>query len=146
MNLLYGRDDRVTSLRSRLLVGAPATGVADVSAPTLSSVNPADGATGVVVTVSPAITFSEAVLFGTGTIDLYDADDDLIESFDVEADLGTGNGKVSVSGAVVTINPTASMEASKGHYVQIDATAIDDHSGNSYAGIADKTTWNWTTA
>lgn len=146
MNLLWGRQDHSSSLRATLHVGAPVSGVADVSAPTLSSTSPTDDATGVVVTANLTATFSESVLFGTGSFKLYTAADLLVEDFDVEADRGTGNGKISVSGAVVTVNPTASMAASTGHYMQIDATAIDDHSGNSYAGIADKTTWSWTTA
>jgi hypothetical protein len=32
------------------------------------------------------------------------------------------------------------------YYVQIDVTAFDDLVGNSYAGISDTTTWNFTTA
>ncbi len=31
-------------------------------------------------------------------------------------------------------------------YVQIDGTALDDTTANDFAGIADKTTWNFTTA
>ena len=37
------------------------------------------------------------------------------------------------------------MPGSKNHAVRIDATAIDDTSGNSFAGIANDTTWNFTT-
>ena len=33
-----------------------------------------------------------------------------------------------------------------GHYVQVDATAFDDSAGNSYVGIADETTWTFTSA
>jgi Bacterial Ig-like domain len=117
----------------------------DTTTPTVSSFNPLDNATGVAVTTSPTVTFSENVAFGTGAIELYDSDNDLIESFDVVTEQGAGNGQVSISGAVLTINPTASMEASKGHYIKIAATAIKDLAGNVYAGIADTTTWNFTT-
>ncbi len=45
-----------------------------------------------------------------------------------------------------TINPTNVFEESTSYYVQIDATAFDDSSSNSYAGINDKTTLGFTTA
>jgi len=52
---------------------------------------------------------------------------------------------VSVSGAVLTINPTADLLAGKSYALQIAATAIDDLAGNSFAGITNDTTWNFTT-
>ena len=121
---------------------------ADVTAPTLSSVVPADNATGVAATVSPALTFSEAVAFGTGLITLREnnggwAD---LETFDVATEQGTGNGQVSISGAVLTINPTATLTASREYAIRIAASAIDDLAGNSYAGIANDTTVSFTVA
>lgn len=121
------------------------TTAAEVVAPTISTLLPADNAIDVVTAGSLVATFSEPVAFGTGTINLFDADTDLIESFDVVADVGTGAGQVSISGTELTINPTAELEENKGHYVQIDATAIEDIAGNAFAGIADTTTWNFTT-
>jgi hypothetical protein len=46
----------------------------------------------------------------------------------------------------VTIDPAASLESAVSYYVQISAGAIEDTSGNDYAGIADTTTWNFSTA
>ena len=57
-----------------------------------------------------------------------------------------GGANVSISGAAVTINPTANLELSQGYYVQVAATAFDDASGNSYAGINDTTTLSFTAA
>ena len=57
-----------------------------------------------------------------------------------------GGANVSISSAVVTINPTANLDSSQGYYVQVDATAIDDTSGNSFAGISDTTTLSFTAA
>ena len=48
-------------------------------------------------------------------------------------------GNVTISGTTVTINPTANLDSSEGYYLQIAATAIDDASGNSYAGISNAT-------
>ena len=42
---------------------------------------------------------------------------------------------VTASTNTVTINPTANLVTLEGYYILIDATAIDDASGNSYAGI-----------
>lgn len=53
---------------------------------------------------------------------------------------------MSISGAILSINPTAALLEQTGYYVLIDVTAIDDYAGNSFAGIAVKTTWNFTTA
>ena len=38
------------------------------------------------------------------------------------------------------------MNSSTGYYVQVASTAVDDLSSNSYAGISDTTTLNFTTA
>ncbi len=52
---------------------------------------------------------------------------------------------MSVSGAVLTINPTADLLAGKSYALQIAATAIDDLAGNSFAGILNDSTWAFTT-
>jgi len=44
-----------------------------------------------------------------------------------------------------TINPTNYLEVLTSYYLQIDATAFDDSSSNSYPGISDKTTLSFTT-
>lgn len=45
----------------------------------------------------------------------------------------------------MTINPTADLTQGTSYYVQIDATAVEDAAGNTYAGIADTTTLNFAT-
>ena len=58
----------------------------------------------------------------------------------------TGN-QVTGSGTTqITINPTNNLESSTEYYVKIDASSFDDPTGNSYAGINDKTTLSFTTA
>lgn len=118
----------------------------DEAAPTVSSYSPTDGATDIAVEADLVVTFNENVQFGTGNIDVYNADGDvLIETFDVEADVGAGAGQVSISGAAVTIKMTSDFGEGVDVYVQIDSTAIEDLAGNAFAGIADTTTWNFTT-
>jgi len=51
---------------------------------------------------------------------------------------------VAISGTEVTIDPTGTFASETEYYVLIDATALDDDAGNSYAGISNKDTWNFT--
>lgn len=116
--------------------------VEDVEAPTILSTTPADGATTVGVNQDLVITFSESVDVEFGTIKIYKSSDDTIfESMSV-----TSASQVSGSGtSTITVNPSNTFDYSTAYYVQIDATAFDDAAGNSFAGIAEKTTWNFTT-
>ncbi len=58
----------------------------------------------------------------------------------------TSTSQVSGSGtATITVQPNNSFEYDSSYYVQIDATAFDDPAGNSYAGIGDTTSWNFST-
>lgn len=118
----------------------------DTTDPTLSSTTPADDATAVVVGSDIVMVFDENIAFGTGNITLRSNDGGWadVEVFDVVADAGTGAGTVGISGAVLTINPTADLDNSIEYAIRIDSTAIDDSAGNSYAGIADDTTVSFT--
>ena len=108
--------------------------------PTLSSSNPSDGQTDVPIDTNIVLTFSEIVRVGTGNIVLHKASDDsVVETFDVTSDV---SGSESTE---ITINPSADLEKEVGYYVKIASTAIVDLSNNSYAGISDTTTLNFTT-
>jgi hypothetical protein len=114
----------------------------DTTDPSITSFSPADNAFDVSVTSNLVITFSETVDVEIGNIVLKKgSDDSVVETIDVTSGQVTGTGT-----DVITINPSADLAYSSGYYVQIDATAFDDPSGNSYAGISDTTTWNFTTA
>lgn len=121
----------------------PAAG--DVTAPTLLSSSPSDDAIDVAVDSNITITFSENIQFGTGNITIKLVGGANLEVFDVTSDTGGGAGTVSISGAVLTIEPTSDFSNSANIAVQIDATAIEDLAGNAFAGIADDTTLNFTT-
>ncbi len=116
-------------------------------APTVSTLNPTDNATGVAITFSPVITFNKNVQFGTGNITIKKtSDDSTIEAFNVATEQGTGNGQVSISGAALTINPTASLAGTTEYYILIDLTAVENLDEIPFAGIAATTTWSFTTA
>jgi len=116
--------------------------VVDTDVPTLTSSTPADGAIEVGVNDNIVLNFSKAVDAESGNIVIYKSSDDSeVESIPV------GNAKVSGSGSTeITINPATTLDSLTGYYVQIAATAFDDSSSNSYAGITDTTTLNFTTA
>ena len=111
------------------------------TAPTLSSSTPADGATGVAVDANIVLTFSEAVDVESGNIVIKkSSDDSTVETIDVTGSLVTGTGTTEI-----TINPSTTLDGETGYYITIAATAFDDDSSNSYAGITDSTTLNFTT-
>jgi len=113
----------------------------DAAAPTISTLSPADNATSVALNSNLVVTFSEAVDAGSGNINLYKTTGDvLVEAFDVTTNI-TGSGTNTIS-----INPTSNLLGETNYYVKIDTTAFDDMAGNSFAGIADTTTWNFTSA
>ena len=116
-------------------------------APMLSSSTPADNATGVSVSNDLTLTFDENVVAGTGLISLYSADGTLIESFNVANGNGSNGGTVLFNATTgVTLNPSADLASSTGYYLVIADTAVEDGSGNFYAGIADNSTLTFTTA
>ncbi|NLI80049.1 MAG: Ig-like domain-containing protein, partial [Candidatus Riflebacteria bacterium] len=115
---------------------------ADIDAPTVVSLSPADEATGVASQANLVITFSEPVSKGTtGDIVIRRASDTSV--FETIAATDT---RVTVSGTQVTINPAGAFTSLAGYYVQISGTCFRDATGNFYAGIADTTTWNFTAA
>jgi hypothetical protein len=87
------------------------------------------------------LTFSEAVDAESGNIVIKkSSDDSIVETINV-----TGS-KVSGSGSTtITINPSSTLDQATGYYITIDATAFDDASSISYAGISDATTLNFNT-
>jgi Bacterial Ig-like domain/Secretion system C-terminal sorting domain/NHL repeat len=114
--------------------------VNDVTPPTVTTLSPADNATGVLIGSNLVLTFSENVQKGTGNILIKDAaDNSTVQTIDVTTSA------VSITNAQATINPPADLLKNKNYYIQIPATAFTDMSSNAYAGIADMTTWNFAT-
>jgi 2',3'-cyclic-nucleotide 2'-phosphodiesterase (5'-nucleotidase family) len=103
---------------------------ADLTPPTLLSSNPADGATGVAVGANVVLTFSEAVVAGAGNFTLSDGGGDtrVIAIGDAS--------QVTLSGNVVTINPTNDLVSGNVYSLTADAGIVEDAAGNDFAGIA----------
>ena len=110
----------------------------DLSDPTILSLSPVDDAINAKPADNLVVTFDEPVVPGTGNITINNLSDLTQTVIAINAP------EVTIADAVVTINPTDDLLLDKNYSVQIDATAIDDLSGNSFAGIADDSTWNFT--
>ena len=115
--------------------------VVDNTAPTINTLSPADDSAGASVGGNLSVTFSEDIVLDTGNITIKNLTDNTQTTINV----ASHGGQLSVAGGVLTINPTADLGAGRNYAVQIDATAIDDTAGNSFAGISDDTTWNFQT-
>ncbi|MFT5208130.1 MAG: hypothetical protein ACI9CF_001899, partial [Candidatus Omnitrophota bacterium] len=114
----------------------------DSTDPTISTLSPADGETGVGIASNLVLTFDEAVDVESGNITIYDAADD-----SATATIAVTDGQVTGTGTTaITVNPTSDLIGGTSYYVQVAATGFDDAAGNSYAGIANTTTWNFSTA
>ena len=114
---------------------------ADITAPSIQTLSPTNGATNVATTADLVATFDETVEAGSsGSITIKkSSDNSTVESFDV-----TSSPRLTWGGADVTIDPTADLAANTGYYVEIDAGAIQDPSTNAFAGISGSGTWSFT--
>ena len=111
----------------------------DAEAPTVATLIPADDATSVAVGVSLVMTMDENISSGSGDIVIYKPDDTVFETIPIT------DTKVTVANDKVTVDPSSDLAENTAYYVQVAATALKDASANAYAGIQDKTTWNFTT-
>ncbi|WP_252946619.1 Calx-beta domain-containing protein [Roseivirga pacifica] len=114
--------------------------VADVTAPTIQSSSPADGASNVTLSQNLTITFDDNMAVGTGNITIVETGVGNFDQLDV-----TNGTLVSVSGATVTLNPAGTLKKGTNYHIEIDASALDDDAGNDFAGISDATTLNFKT-
>ncbi|WP_339290055.1 Ig-like domain-containing protein [Paenibacillus sp. FSL E2-0201] len=117
--------------------GAPA----DTLAPTVVGLTPANDAKDVPVNTNLVLAFSENVKVTGKTIKILNKTDDSV----IETITASDPTKVTVSGDKITVKHATDFAYGTGYYVQIEAGAVQDLAGNSYAGITDKTKWNFTT-
>jgi hypothetical protein len=104
------------------------------------TVSPEDDATDVAVNTDFVITFDESVKAGSGYILIKETvGDGLFDLIDVTSI------DVTFAGDTVTIDLFGDLENNTGYYLEIPAGAIKDAFGNDFAGITNKTEWNFTT-
>ncbi|MGB1131296.1 MAG: Ig-like domain-containing protein, partial [Haloferula sp.] len=112
----------------------------DTEAPVISSLGPEDDATDVAVSANLVATFDEEIAAATGLITIKNLTDATEGTIDI-----TDGTQVSISGAVLTIDPAFDLEEDKDYAIQIASAAIEDTSGNDFGGIEDDVTWSFTT-
>ena len=112
----------------------------DTTAPTVFTYNPAPGAVEVAAGANLVLTFDEEIVIGTGLITIKNLTDATDTTIDV-----TNSSEVSATGAVLTINPPTNLAISRNYAIQIASTAVKDLKDNFFIGIADDTTWSFTT-
>ncbi|MEQ9378675.1 MAG: Ig-like domain-containing protein [Imperialibacter sp.] len=116
---------------------------ADVTPPTISSLLPSDGATGVAVASNLVATFSENVTaVSSKVVSIKYAGGEVPGGIFESYTLPSAN--VTVSGNTVTINPTSNLANLAEYYVNIETGAFIDAAGNPFAGISNATSWNFT--
>jgi surface protein len=107
----------------------------------LNSTSPTDNATSVSESANIVLNFSESVDAETGNITIKKtSDNSTVETISVTGGLVSGSGSTQI-----TVNPSVTLDSSTEYYVLIDATAFDDSSNNSYAGISSTTELSFTT-
>ncbi len=127
-------------------VGAASSGLSiaiDLTTPTLQILSPADNATGLSSSANISMDFNENIALGTGNITINkSSNNSTVATINVAAH----GGQLSITNDTLTINPSANLADNTEYYVLMDATVIDDISGNSYTGISATTDWSFTTA
>ena len=108
----------------------------DTIAPTLSSSMPAADATAVAADRDIVLTYNETIQAGSGNITLTPS------GGGTPLTIAVTDAQVSISGSVVTIDPTANLERSTEYTLAIPAGGFTDASGNQVAEL----TLSFTTA
>jgi len=111
----------------------------DTANPVIVSYNPAAAVQGVAVTSDLVLTFSENVKKGSGEVMIMSASDTM--HIAVESDAVT----IGKDMRVVTINPTADLEADEDYTVSIGTGTFTDLLGNQFMGMPAGTTWTFKT-
>ncbi|MCR9985862.1 Ig-like domain-containing protein [Vibrio antiquarius] len=127
--------------------------VSDSTAPTFVSASstPTDDATNVSVSNNIEIAFDENIELKSGNITIRNVTDSRdFEVFNVatESDGTTtspGAGRISVTSDKVYLNPTSDLIGNRTYAIHIESSAVADTANNSFAGISDDATFNFTT-
>jgi methionine-rich copper-binding protein CopC len=112
------------------------------AAPVITGTSPAANALAVPPDGNLVATFSEAVVAGSGNIELWQSGGTSpLESFNVAT-----SPQITIAGSTVTIGPSANLAPNTIYHVLIASTAVVDTSGgNPFAGITNSSTWAFST-
>ncbi|HEY0273743.1 MAG TPA: Ig-like domain-containing protein, partial [Chitinophaga sp.] len=104
-------------------------GAEDTTRPTILSLQPNAGDTGVAPTVKPSATFSETLQFGTGNATLYNL------TQGTQQVMALGAATASISNNLLTLN--VKLSPNKAYFITLDSNAVQDIFGNAFAGLTD---------
>lgn len=111
----------------------------DLDGPELVSQIPANGDNEASV-FAMELTFNEDVKTSAGSFVIYDAaTDDAVHTIDAEGEL------IFVEGTMIRVKYPIPLDFGKKYYVQFESGVIKDVAGNSFGGVLDNTTYNFTT-
>ena len=128
---LYGGDGLrgKTGLNS---TNGPSLDGPDVTPPVVIALSPTSGALDATASTNIVFGFNEEIRKGSGTITLTDASNGaVIESFAVDS-----SARISFTGSMLIIDPTADLVGGKTYQLQIPPGAIKDVVGNVYPGTS----------
>ena len=118
-------------------LGAP---LVDSTGPVLKAATPADNRDGVNHDSAITLSFNEGIRLGAGSVSLRKAvDGSVVESFSAASPAA----RAQMSFNVLTLTPSQPLAPDADYYISVDANALLDAKGNTYAGIADATTLNF---
>lgn len=127
--------------RATLQLPLDPTVAPDNTAPVIQQLVPPNAGTQVAPAPVLKVSFDENITKGTGSI--------LIKSFSGNAivqNIDVNSANVTVSGALMTIDPPANLGVNTRYFVEIASRAITDSAGNPFLGISGNATWSFTTA
>ncbi|MBC7827647.1 MAG: Ig-like domain-containing protein [Chitinophagaceae bacterium] len=113
------------------------TGGVDNIPPVASTVSPANNAVDVLPGTIPAITFNESIMANTGNITIHNVTNGTNQIIAVSSPA------IKVAGTVVTID--INLLPLRSYYIEIDAGAFKDATGNLFAGLTGTSAWAFTT-
>ena len=113
---------------------------ADAFAPLLTNTSPSDGA-GNVPQMSPLVlTFSEAVVAGSGRIELHTGDGALV----LAGPANVLSEYLTFAGNQLTIALDSPLDLGESYYLLLDSGAVQDLAGNPFGGIPTSSGFNFT--
>jgi Ca2+-binding RTX toxin-like protein len=113
---------------------------ADTKAPVLKSTTPDDDSSSVKTNADIVLTFDEDVKAGSGKVTLVN------DTTGARTDISITSGQVDFDGNRVIIDPSSNLAAGSKYHVEIEAGAIKDMAGNSYAGFDSSSKFNFKTS
>ena len=111
--------------------------------PTVTSFSPEDGQINVDRNTNLVITFDQTVIASGSTLStpsrvrIFNNDGTLFE------DINASGSQVTVNATIVTIDPLLVFAVDADYYIQIETDAFVNAADESFAAIADTTTWNF---